>query len=104
VAAESAKSAEKLNKEKERENMNIRAARIHLIGDGIQCLGVLIAAIIIYCNPEYKIADPITTFVFAILVICVTTPLFIDCIKILMEYAPDLETKEIYQAILNVST
>jgi len=74
--------------------MNIRAARIHLIGDGVQALGVVIAAIIITINPDYKIADPITTFIFAIIVFCVTVPVFNDCMKILLEYAPpELESK-----------
>ena len=56
--------------------MNIRAARIHLIGDGVQALDVVIAAIIICYRPDWKIADPITTFVFAIIVTCVTIPVF----------------------------
>lgn len=38
-------------------NINLRAAAIHVIGDFIQSVGVLIAAIIIYINPEYKLAD-----------------------------------------------
>lgn len=84
--------------------MNIRAARIHLIGDGVQALGVVIAAIIITLRPDWKIADPITTFIFAIIVTCVTVPVFIDCMSILMEYSPpDLDTKKLYQKILDVS-
>lgn len=38
-------------------NINLRAAAIHVIGDFIQSIGVLIAAVIIYIKPEYKIAD-----------------------------------------------
>ena len=84
--------------------MNIRAARIHLIGDGVQALGVVIAAIIICYRPDWKIADPITTFIFAIIVTCVTVPVFIDCMTILMEYAPpELNTKRLYEKILDVS-
>ena len=45
-----------------------------MIGDMIQSAGVLVAAIIIYIKPEYKIADPICTFIFTFLVICTTIP------------------------------
>lgn len=40
-------------------NINLRAAAIHVIGDFIQSVGVLIAAIIIYIKPDYKLADVI---------------------------------------------
>lgn len=36
--------------EESKDNINIRAAAIHIIGDFIQSVGVLIAAIIIYCK------------------------------------------------------
>ena len=58
------------------------------------------AAIIIYFRPEWKIADPITTFVFAILVLVTTVPVSIECVKILMEYSPsNLDAKELYEKI-----
>ena len=70
------------------ENINIRAAIIHLFGDMVQSIGVVIAALIIYFKPEYHIADPICTFIFAILVLLTTVPIFKDCISILMETSP----------------
>ena len=64
----------------------------------------MIAAIIIYFRPDWKLADPITTFVFAVIVLGTTVPVSIDCMKILMEYAPDgLDAKELYEKIQNVS-
>jgi zinc transporter 2 len=85
-------------------NLNIQAAQIHLLGDGIQCVGVVIAALIIYFKPSWKLADPITTFVFALLVLCTTIPTFIECINILLEHSPsDLDCKELYEKILSVS-
>jgi zinc transporter 2 len=39
------------NASNNKENMNIRAAIIHLIGDIIQSIGVVIAAVIIYFYP-----------------------------------------------------
>lgn len=90
--------------EKENENMNVRAAIVHMIGDMVQSIGVIIAAIIIYVKPEWKIADPICTFLFSILVLITTVPIFSDCMSILMESAPgDIEVMDLYNAILSVS-
>ncbi|RWS01428.1 zinc transporter 2-like protein [Dinothrombium tinctorium] len=69
-------------------NMNVRAAFIHIIGDFLQSVGALIAAIIIYFKPDYKIADPICTFVFSIIVICTTLNILKDAFFILMEAFP----------------
>ncbi len=68
-----------------------------MLGDGIQAVGVLVAAIIIYLRPEWKIADPITTFVFAVLVLATTVPIFIQSMRILLEFAPeDMNTEELF--------
>lgn len=68
-----------------------------MFGDGIQAIGVLVAAIIIYLRPEWKIADPITTFVFAVLVLATTVPIFIQSMRVLLEFAPeDMNTEELF--------
>jgi len=54
------------------ENLNVRAAFIHMMGDLIQSIGVIIAGLIIYFYPEYKILDPILTFMFSIIVFTTT--------------------------------
>lgn len=56
----------------EEENLNVRAAFIHALGDLVQSVGVVIAAIIIWAKPEARIADPICTFLFSILVLFTT--------------------------------
>jgi solute carrier family 30 (zinc transporter), member 2 len=53
-------------------NLNVRAAFIHVLGDLIQSVGVMMAAAIIWAVPSAHIADPISTFVFAILVLGTT--------------------------------
>ena len=47
------------NGKPEKENINMRAAAIHVIGDFIQSVGVLIAAVIIYC----KVKNDFSNFV-----------------------------------------
>ena len=50
------------------ENLNIRAAFVHVLGDLVQSIGVLIAAVVIKFT-GFEIADPICTFLFSILVL-----------------------------------
>nr|CAI5849835.1 unnamed protein product [Callosobruchus analis] len=53
-------------------NINVRAAAIHVLGDLLQSVGVLVAAIIIKFFPGAKMADPICTLIFSVIVICTT--------------------------------
>lgn len=73
---------------RERENINVKAAFIHVVGDLIQSIGVLIAAFIIYFKPEWKLADPICTFVFSLIVMITTFKIFLDIVNVLMEGTP----------------
>ncbi|KAF0294719.1 Zinc transporter 2 [Amphibalanus amphitrite] len=81
------------------ENINVRAATIHVLGDLIQSIGVLVAALIIkfksalcflpYRQPEYRIADPICTLLFSAIVMATTVGVMRDATRILMESTPD---------------
>ena len=71
------------------ENANVRAARIHALGDLIQSIGVILAAlIIVYDEKRFKIADPICTFIFSIIVFFTTTTIVKDCMTVIMEGTP----------------
>uniref|UniRef100_A0A8D1D514 Solute carrier family 30 member 2 n=1 Tax=Sus scrofa TaxID=9823 RepID=A0A8D1D514_PIG len=70
------------------ENPSVRAAFIHVIGDFLQSLGVLVAAYILYFKPEYKYIDPICTFLFSVLVLGTTLTILRDVIVVLMEGTP----------------
>ncbi|XP_054156572.1 proton-coupled zinc antiporter SLC30A2-like [Oppia nitens] len=76
------------NSHKKRQNINVRAAFIHVIGDFFQSLGVLVAALIIYFKPEYGIVDPICTFLFSALVLITTFNIIKDVLNVLMEGKP----------------
>ncbi|NXK08324.1 ZNT8 protein, partial [Herpetotheres cachinnans] len=66
-------------------NASLRAAFVHAIGDLFQSISVLISALIIFFKPEYKIADPICTFVFSIFVLATTITISRDILIVLME-------------------
>ncbi|XP_054750133.2 proton-coupled zinc antiporter SLC30A2-like [Lytechinus pictus] len=76
------------NSKHDKKNINVRAAFIHVIGDLIQSIGVLIAAGIIKANSDWKIADPICTFLFSILVLITTLTVLRDALNVLMEGVP----------------
>ncbi|XP_043326422.1 zinc transporter 3 isoform X2 [Cervus canadensis] len=66
-------------------NTSVRAAFVHVLGDLLQSLGVLIASILIYFKPQYKAADPISTFLFSICALGSTAPTLRDVLRVLME-------------------
>lgn len=89
------------------ENPVIRAAYIHILGDMIQSAGVLFASLIIFyyqdTNPGVRIADPICTFCFAIVVLCTTFPVSKDCIHVLLEMTPkDFDTEALFNDLNNI--
>uniref|UniRef100_A0A8C8S9B4 Proton-coupled zinc antiporter SLC30A8 n=1 Tax=Pelusios castaneus TaxID=367368 RepID=A0A8C8S9B4_9SAUR len=69
-------------------NASVRAAFVHAIGDLFQSISVLISALIIFFKPEYKIADPVCTFVFSIFVLATTITILRDILIVLMEGTP----------------
>ena len=89
------------------ENPVIRAAYIHILGDMIQSTGVLLAALVIYLfqdtHPGVRILDPICTFGFAIVVLCITFPVSRDCFYVLLESTPrDLDIESLYNDLSNI--
>lgn len=89
------------------ENINVQAAFLHVLGDFLQSIGVIVAAIIIkiyvrlrleiyafsqlsliFLQPEAKVVDPLITFLFSIIVMCTTVKIFRKSAKILLEAAP----------------
>lgn len=70
-------------------NMNIDAAYLHVLGDLLQSLGVVVAGIIIWINPSFVIADPICTLLFAVFVLVTTCSMIQRTILVLLQGAPD---------------
>ncbi|MBN3299881.1 ZNT8 protein, partial [Amia calva] len=69
-------------------NASVRAAFVHVVGDLLQSISVLVSAVIIFFKPEYKIADPICTFLFSVFVLGTTATILRDILVVLMEGAP----------------
>ncbi|XP_023672860.2 probable proton-coupled zinc antiporter SLC30A4 isoform X2 [Paramormyrops kingsleyae] len=84
-------------------SLAVRAAFIHALGDLVQSVGVLIAAYIVRFKPEYKIADPICTYIFSILVLFTTLRIIRDTGIIILEGVPrHLDMGLIREALQNL--
>lgn len=70
------------------ENVNLRAAFLHILGDLLQSIGVIIASIIICIEPSWQMADPICTFLFSVIIVFTTVPITKQAISVLMEASP----------------
>lgn len=67
------------------QNLNVRAAFIHVVSDFMQSLGVFIASLVLFFKPEWRLIDPICTFVFSILVLGTTIAIMKDALLVSIE-------------------
>ncbi len=82
-------------------NLNVEAAYLHILGDIINSVGVLIASLLIYfSNGALWYCDPICTYVFGFLVFYTTRITFNYCISMLMESTPHETDMEVLRAAL----
>lgn len=76
------------NKKKKKRNINVQGAYLHVLGDSIQSVGVMIGGGIIWYKPEWKIVDLICTLVFSVVVLWTTIKMLRDILEVLMESTP----------------
>ncbi|MCL7036774.1 hypothetical protein MKW94_025316 [Papaver nudicaule] len=77
-----------VGKEKKKRNINIQGAYLHVLGDSIQSIGVMIGGAIIWYKPEWKIIDLICTLVFSVIVLGTTIRMLRNIMEVLMESTP----------------
>lgn len=75
-------------KPKKPKNVNLHAAYLHVIADLAQSIAVLIAGLIIWYNPEWKIVDPIATILFCVLVFYSTLGVIRSAVAVMLEEVP----------------
>ena len=76
---------------------------IHIIGDIIQSVGVIIASILIYFFPSYHILDPLMTIFFSFIVFFTTIPIIKECIFTIMEAKPvEFDEKSLKEGLKKV--
>ncbi|KAL3738441.1 hypothetical protein ACJRO7_019905 [Eucalyptus globulus] len=75
-------------KQKQQRNVNIQGAYLHVLGDSIQSMGVIIGGAIIWIKPEWKIVDLICTLIFSVIVLGTTIRMLRNILEVLMESTP----------------
>ncbi|KAF9598143.1 hypothetical protein IFM89_025557 [Coptis chinensis] len=70
-------------------DMNLQGAYLHVMGDLIQSVGVMIGGAVIWAKPDWLIVDLLCTLGFSVLVLLTTISLINDIMPILMEGTPD---------------
>lgn len=82
------------------ENLNIKAAYLHLIGDTLSSVAVIIGGILMFFYQIYWI-DPLITVLISLYIIKETYSVLYETYKILMQIAPNnLKVEEIVKDIL----
>lgn len=75
-------------KQKKQRNINVQGAYLHVLGDSIQSVGVMIGGAVIWYKPEWKIIDLICTLVFSVVVLGTTIRMLRNILEVLMESTP----------------
>ncbi|KAH9137789.1 hypothetical protein AeRB84_017670 [Aphanomyces euteiches] len=88
------------------ENLNVRAAYLHALGDFLQSLGVCLAGALIWYEPSWQLCDPIVTLFFSIIVVATTVGICRTTLHLLMEGTPStidvVAIEEAVRALPNV--
>ncbi|CAI9759307.1 unnamed protein product [Fraxinus pennsylvanica] len=76
------------HKQKKQRNINVQGAYLHVLGDSIQSIGVMIGGAIIWYKPQWKIIDLICTLIFSVIVLVTTIKMLRNILEVLMESTP----------------
>jgi len=81
------------------ENLNIRAAYLHLIGDALTSVAVMIGAVFIWLFDVYWI-DPVVTVLISIYIFVHTFKILKESVGILMQFAPpEIQQQEVVEVL-----
>ena len=85
---------------KKERNVNLQAAYLHVLGDLAQSAAVLIAGLVIWVAPSWRVVDPICTLFFCCLVFYSTLSVLRSSIAVLLqEVPPNVSWKAIHTQI-----
>ena len=84
------------------ENLNIRAAYLHLIGDALTSLAVVVGAVCIWLFKVYWI-DPLVTVLISIYIFIHTFQILKESVGILMQFSPpEIDQQEVVRVLQEI--
>lgn len=85
-----------------KDDLNVRSAYVHMLGDAISAVGVVIAGIVVAVTHAH-VADPIVSFIIAALILYSSWGVLRDSVNVLMEGTPDrIDTGRVIASIKSV--
>lgn len=92
-----------LSSKKGERNINVQGAYLHVLGDLLQSVGVMVGGAVIWYQPSWKFIDPICTLVFSVLVLCTTLSMVRNIVEVLMESTPrEIDTQALERGLLRL--
>lgn len=89
--------------EKKQRNINVQGAYLHVLGDSIQSVGVMIGGAIIWYKPEWQIVDLICTLIFSVVVLGTTINMLRNILEVLMESTPrEIDATKLERGLLDM--
>jgi zinc transporter 2 len=89
--------------EQKKRNINVQGAYLHVLGDSIQSIGVMIGGAIIWYNPKWKIVDVICTLIFSVIVLGTTIKMIRNILDVLMENTPrEIDATKLERGLLEM--
>lgn len=86
------------------EQLNVKAAYLHVLGDLLGSIGVIVSGILIYFT-GWNIIDPLITLVFAVTILFTSGKILKKTIKILMEGTPsNIDYEKVKKDLLALSS
>jgi cobalt-zinc-cadmium efflux system protein len=81
-------------------DLNMRSATLHMAGDALGSLAVLIAGAVLVVHPSLEWADPVSALVVALIIVVEAYPLLRASVDVLLESVPaDLDLAELTAAM-----
>lgn len=103
LKSQSVRVDQDLSKKKGERNINVQGAYLHVLGDLLQSVGVMIGGGVIWYQPSWKFIDPICTLVFSVLVLCTTLSMIRNIVEVLMESTPrEIDAQAVERGLLSL--
>lgn len=86
-----------------KKNINVQGAYLHVLGDLIQSIGVMIGGGMIWWKPEWRIIDLICTLFFSVIVLGTTIKMLRSILEVLMESTPrEIDATRLEQGLVSI--
>jgi cobalt-zinc-cadmium efflux system protein len=92
-----------LLRERAKDNLNIKGAFLHVLGDLLSSIGVIVAAILVYLF-DLQQADPIISIAISIIILYGSFRIISQSVYILLEFAPgNIDLAEVRMELMKVN-